>query len=147
LGWQWQCQLGYECHFLWAQCWFGHKRGWKWLKEVHVVIFIPCESQHFVQWQQKSHKLHHEFQYVYYYEHNIRSGYNRVNEMCAHTWMDKMGWKISCNWEMGYFKLHSKHCEKNWKSNLFHTLPFAKSMSQFLIQLDGWYVYNLQTFD
>ncbi len=36
-----------------------------WLSEVHIVVFVPCGSQHFVQWQEKFHELHHGFFYVH----------------------------------------------------------------------------------
>jgi hypothetical protein len=30
-----------------------------WLKEAHVVVFVPHGNQHFTQCQQKCHELHH----------------------------------------------------------------------------------------
>jgi hypothetical protein len=38
---------------LWAQCLFINERNWMWLREVHIVVFILCENQHLMQWQQK----------------------------------------------------------------------------------------------
>jgi len=35
-----------------------------WLKEAHIVVVIPRESQNLMQWWQKHHELHHGFPWV-----------------------------------------------------------------------------------
>jgi hypothetical protein len=45
------------------------------LKEAHVIVLVTRESQHFMQWQQRCHKLHHGFLCVHCHEHNIKGGY------------------------------------------------------------------------
>jgi hypothetical protein len=73
-----------------------------WLKEAHIIVFIPCGKQHFTQWWQwccectvallsprKSDvreakemsdgfllvKLHHGFKCILCHEHNVKGGY------------------------------------------------------------------------
>ncbi len=38
-----------------------NERNRVWMKEVHVIVFNPCGSQHLTRWLQKCHKLHHEY--------------------------------------------------------------------------------------
>jgi hypothetical protein len=76
------------------------------LREVHVIVFAPRESQHPTQWQQRCRELHHEFLCVGCHEHNVRTT-DRVDGMCAHASKD------TYNRGMGQSKLYSKHCEKN----------------------------------
>jgi hypothetical protein len=61
LGWQWQHRLKCKCHFWWIQCRFVDERNWMWLKEVHVITFVPRGNQNLTRCQQRCHKLHHEF--------------------------------------------------------------------------------------
>jgi len=44
LGWQWWYQIGCKFHLWWMQYQFIDERSWMWLKEVHVVAFVPCEG-------------------------------------------------------------------------------------------------------
>jgi hypothetical protein len=46
-----------------------------WLKEAHVIVFVPHGNQHLMQWQQRCRELHYGFQCVHCQEHNIKGGY------------------------------------------------------------------------
>jgi hypothetical protein len=87
LNWQWQRWLKCKFHLWWAQCWLINGRSWRCLKEAHVVVFTPCQSQHLVQWQQRCYELHHGFVCTHWHEHNVRTTH-RVDGMCAHTSKD-----------------------------------------------------------
>jgi hypothetical protein len=43
------------------------------LKEMHVVVLAPHESQHPAQWQQRCCTLHHGFLCAGYHEHKVRT--------------------------------------------------------------------------
>ncbi len=56
-----------------------------WLKEVHVIVFVPRGSQHFAQWWQRCHELHHGFQCICCHEHNVKGGYPYGQwDVCTH---------------------------------------------------------------
>jgi hypothetical protein len=46
-----------------------------WLREMHIVIFVPHGNQHFMQWQQKCNELHHGFLCVHCHGCNVKGGY------------------------------------------------------------------------
>ncbi len=53
----------------------------RWRKElnmdekIHVIVFIPCGSQHLAQWWQRCHELHHEYMCIRCHENNTRGEY------------------------------------------------------------------------
>jgi len=55
-----------------------------WLKKTHVIVLVPCGSQHFAQWWQRCCELHHGFQCVRCHEQHKR--WIPIRSMgCVHT--------------------------------------------------------------
>jgi hypothetical protein len=72
-----------------------------WLKEVYVVIIVPCGRWHPMQWHLRCHKLHHGFSCTHCHEHNT-----------TYQW----GWWDVCTHIKGYLQLRDGVAPLLWPS-------------------------------